>query len=143
MSSAPGIFRELHPVRHVRALVATWPGRFILVFALAQLLLPLRYYVGRRDPHDERFAWRMFSPMRMAHCRPSFELDGQRFELGSHFHEAWIELAERGRFVVVDAMAKHVCEQHPGSTVVVALDCTYLDRPPRHYGGVDLCRASL
>ena len=53
------------PVAHIKALAATWRGRFILVFVLSQLLLPLHYYVGRRDPHDERFAWRMFSPMRM------------------------------------------------------------------------------
>ena len=47
-------------------LLATWRGRFIAVFIATQLVLPLRYYVLRDDEHDERFAWRMFSPMRMA-----------------------------------------------------------------------------
>lgn len=143
MNAIANALREVHPVRHVRALLGTWRGRFILVFVLVQLLLPLQYYLGRRDPHDERFAWRMFSPMRMAQCRPSFSVDGQPFDLASHFHEAWIELAQRGRFVVVEDMARQVCEQHPSSSVVVSLDCRYLDGSRRHYGGFDLCHASL
>ena len=129
----------MDPIRHLRALVATWPGRFILVFVAVQLLLPLHYYVARRDPHDERFAWRMFSPMRMAKCTPKVALDGRPLALETTFHEAWIELAQRGRFVVVEAMAEHLCKQHPGSSVTVSLDCTYLDRDPQTYGGFDMC----
>ena len=125
------------------ALLATWPGRFIAVFVLVQLLLPLHYYVGRRDPHDERFAWRMFSPMRMTHCTPHVAIDGSPFSLPSEFHEAWIELAERGRFVVVEAMAEKLCGEHPGSSVEISLDCTYLDRAPRTWGGYDMCRAPM
>ncbi len=131
----------MDPIRHVRALAATWRGRFILAFVAIQLALPLVYYTVRRDPHDERFAWRMFSPMRMTKCQPRFVLDGKPLELGSMFHEAWIELAQRGRFVVVEEMARHVCEQHPGSTLTVTLDCNYIDRGPQSYGGHDLCKA--
>ncbi len=123
----------------LRALLATWRGRFIAVFLLAQLALPLRYYVAHRDPHDERFAWRMFSPMRLAHCAPHFEVDNKAVNLGALFHEAWIELAKRGRFVVVEAMAARLCEQHPGARVVVSLDCTYVDREARSWGGHDMC----
>ncbi|MBW2464764.1 MAG: hypothetical protein JRH11_24155, partial [Deltaproteobacteria bacterium] len=36
----------------------------IVAFLAFQLLLPLRYYMGS-DEFDERFAWRMFSPIRM------------------------------------------------------------------------------
>jgi hypothetical protein len=133
----------MNPARHVRALISTWRGRFILVFVASQLLLPLRYYVAHRDPHDERFAWRMFSPMRMAHCSPKFALDGKPLELEATFHDAWIKLAERGRFVVIEAMADHVCKQHPGSSVTVSLDCTYLDRDPASYGGYDMCQVPL
>ena len=130
----------MNPVRHVRALVSTWRGRFIVAFLAIQLLLPLRYYVAHRDPHDERFAWRMFSPMRMARCQPHFAVDGKPLELGTVFHEAWVELAERGRFVVVEAMAEHVCKQHPGSSVTVSLDCKYVDRDDQTYGGYDMCK---
>ena len=130
----------MNPVRHVRALVSTWRGRFIIAFLAIQLLLPLRYYVAHRDPHDERFAWRMFSPMRMARCQARFALDGKPLDLGTVFHEAWIELAERGRFVVIEAMADHLCKQHPGSAVNVSLDCKYVDRPDESYGGYDMCK---
>lgn len=131
----------MSPVAHIKALAATWRGRFILVFVLSQLLLPLHYYVGRRDPHDERFAWRMFSPMRMTRCAPRITIDGQPLALASEFHEAWIELAERGRFVVVEAMGARLCREHPGADVEVSLDCTYLDRPAASFGGYDMCIA--
>ena len=130
-------------IRHLRALTSTWTGRFILAFVAIQLLLPVHYYLGRRDPHDERFAWRMFSPMRMAHCTPHFTLDHKPLALDSVFHEAWIEIAERGRFVVVEAMAARLCEMHPGSSVVVSMDCAYLDREPRTWGGFDMCQVPL
>lgn len=130
----------MKPLAHLKALLATWRGRFILVFVLAQLLLPLHYYVGRRDPHDERFAWRMFSPMRMAKCKPEITIDGAPVALASQFHEAWIEIAERGRFVVLEAMGAKLCHDHPGSDVEVSLDCTYLDRPAATFGGYDICK---
>jgi hypothetical protein len=122
-----------------RALLATWRGWFIAAFLIVQFTLPLHYYLARRDPHDERFAWRMFSPMRLARCAPKFAIDGKPVNLAAQFHEAWIELAQRGRFVIVEAMAAQLCRQRPGAHVVVSLDCTYLDREPRTWGGHDLC----
>ena len=133
---APGALTSL-PV--IGPLLGTWRGRFILLFVAAQLLLPLTYYVARRDPHDERFAWRMFSPMRMARCTTSFVMDGQPINLGAEFHEAWLELAKRGRFVVIEAMGTQLCAEHPGKDIEVSLSCTYLDRPPQAYGGWDIC----
>jgi hypothetical protein len=131
----------MHPVAHIKALAATWRGRFIIVFVLSQLLLPLHYYLGRRDPHDERFAWRMFSPMRMTKCTPQFAIDGKPVSLAREFHEAWLALAERGRFVVVEAMGAKLCHDHPGSSVTVSLDCAYIDRPAASFGGYDMCIA--
>lgn len=122
----------MNPAGHVRALVATWRGRFILAFLVVQLLAPLTYYFARRDPHDERYAWRMFSPMRMAQCKVDFAVDGQQLNLYSKFHEAWVEIAERGRFVVIEKMAAKLCEDNKGKPVEVTLDCTYLDRKPLH-----------
>jgi hypothetical protein len=120
-------------------LLTTWRGRFIVAFLLVQLLLPLRYYIAHRDPHDERFAWRMFSPIRMAQCTPSVTIDGAPASLGAEFHEAWIEIAKRGRFGVVEAMGAKLCAKYPGKEVHLSLDCTYLDRPARSYGGYDMC----
>ncbi len=120
-------------------MLGTWRGRFIVAFLLVQLLLPLRYYIAHRDPHDERFAWRMFSPLRMATCSPQVTIDDAPARLGAEFHEAWVEIAKRGRFVVVEAMGKKLCAKYPGKEVRVSLDCTYLDREPRTYGGFNIC----
>lgn len=129
----------MSPGRHLRALLATWRGRFIAAFLAVQMLVPLSYYVVRRDPHDERFAWRMFSPMRMTRCRPAFTVDGQPVALGSRFHEAWIEIASRGRRVVLEAMATKLCNDHPGAKVGLSLECAYLDRPSAQLGHPDMC----
>jgi len=129
----------MDPVRHVRALVATWRGRFILAFLAIQLLAPLHYYLLRRDPHDERYAWRMFSPMRMARCDAQLSIDGEQVALYSKFHEAWVEIAQRGRFTVIEEMAAKLCEDNKGKRVEVSLDCTYIDRKPAHYGGQNMC----
>jgi hypothetical protein len=127
----------------LRALVATWRGRFILAFLVTQLLLPLHYYVLRRDPHDERFAWRMFSPMRMAKCKASFVVDGQPVALGSEFHEAWTGMVERGRMTVIEEMAHRLCAKRPGKPLIVTLQCSYVDRPNVTYGPADLCTRPL
>ena len=120
-------------------MLATWRGRLILLFVAIQLLVPLRYYIAHRDPHDERFAWRMFSPIRMVRCQLSVERDGAPLPLGREFHEAWLEMAQRGRFAVVEAMGAELCRRYPDTRIEVRLDCTYLDNEPRTYGGYDMC----
>lgn len=125
-------------MRALRALLSTWRGRFIVAFIAIQALLPLHYYTVRRDPHDERYAWRMFSPMRMASCRLAFTVDSAPVDLGSKFHEAWIGVAQRGRAVVIEEMARKLCRENPGKPVDVRIECTYLDRPAATFGG-DLC----
>ena len=128
-------------VRALEALSSTWRGRFILAFLALQLLLPMHYYTVRRDPHDERFAWRMFSPMRMSRCSAQFSVDGAPVVLGTRFHEAWIEIANRGRHVVLEAMAEKLCADHPGKPVALSLDCNYLDRPAEQLRRIDMCTA--
>jgi len=133
------LLRETARVTKLSALMSTWQGRFIAVFVIAQLLLPLHYYLARKDPHDERFAWRMFSPMRMARCVPSVAIDDRPVNLGSEFHEAWLEIAARGRFSVLEAMGAALCAKHPKAEVRLSIQCTYLDREPQSYGGYDMC----
>lgn len=130
---------QLARIPHLGALLSTWRGRFIAVFVIAQLALPILYYAGRKDPHDERFAWRMFSPMRMTRCLPTAAIDGKPFNLGAEFHEAWLEIASRGRFVVIEAMGARLCAEHPKAEVRIGLDCTYIDGTQRSYGGYDMC----
>ncbi len=137
------LFRRIAP--RVRALATSRRalGIAITVFVVIQLLLPLHYYIARRDPHDERFAWRMFSPMRMTRCQPKVLLDGKPFDLRNEFHEAWVETAARGRFSVIEAMGARLCATHPGTEVRFSIDCTYLDREPRTFGGYDMCTVPL
>jgi hypothetical protein len=130
----------VNPAAHLSALSRTWRGRFILAFLVLQLLLPLHYYLFRHDPHDERFAWRMFSPMRMTQCAVRYTVDNQPVQLGGEFHEAWIEIAKRGRYSVLEGMASKLCAEHPGKPVGLSVDCTYLDRPASHVGHADMCK---
>jgi hypothetical protein len=129
--------------RGVLALARTWQGCVILLVLASQLMLPIHYYTARRDPHDERFAWRMFSPMRMTKCVPQFTVDNQPINLGAEFHEAWIEIAKRGRFIVIEQMAARLCEKHPGAAVHVVVDCQYLGKPNATWGGYDMCKVPL
>lgn len=89
-----------------------WPNGFIVAFVAVQLILPLHYYMVRIDSHDERFAWRMFSPTRMVTCDVAFTVDGQPVATSREFHQAWSEIAVRGRRVVIEEMGAHLCAKH-------------------------------
>jgi hypothetical protein len=116
-----------------------WPGWFIGAFVVVQLLLPLHYYCVRRDQHDERFAWRMFSPTRMVRCELTMTLDDQPVVLEQTFHEAWLALAARGRRTVIEAMGQRLCAERKGAVVVARATCTPLRGDVYHLGGFDLC----
>lgn len=131
----------LDRIPHLGPLLRTWHGRVIVLVVVSQLLLPLHYYLVRRDRHDERFSWRMFSPMRMTRCEPQLTIDDKRVELLSEFHPAWTTLAERGRLTVLEAMGAHLCAKYPGKSVRFLVSCQYIDRDPIVFGGFNLCEA--
>lgn len=103
---------------------------FALAFVAVQALLPLRYYLGS-DRYDERFAWRMFSPIRMVQCSAEVELDGERLELGAVFHSAWLALIERGRLDVTAAAVRRICRLNPGRRVSLEYTCRESDGAER------------
>jgi len=113
---------------------AAW---FIHLFVAVQLALPLSYYTCGADRYDERFAWRMFSPIRMVRCRLQLAVGDERTPVSLYqtFHEAWVSTANRGRSEVVLAMAHHLCRQHPGQPVYVDVTCHTLDDAVDHRGG--------
>lgn len=115
---------------------------FALLYVGVQALLPLRYYLGE-DRYDERFAWRMFSPIRMLRCEAQVQVDGQPLELGAQFHSAWLALVERGRQDVTDAVVRRVCLTHPGQAVTLRYACRESDGAVTELarGDVDLCAA--
>jgi hypothetical protein len=125
---------------------------WIHAYVAFQLVMPAGYYCWRRDTNDERFAWRMFSSVRMARCGSGPDLrappelavgaDKRPINLRETFHTAWIELAQRGRVEVIEAMVARVCGDRPGEPVFVRYDCRQIDGTirPGSSGGWDVCR---
>lgn len=115
-------------------------------FIAFMIATPLSYYTVRSDPYDERFAWRMFSTMRMVKCKPQWTVGEpkQVVQLGKTFHEAWIGIARRGRQSVTGPMSEHLCEKNPGKPVRLWLSCRSLtgERKFLSEGEDDLCGGS-
>ena len=85
---------------------------------VAQLVLPLSYYMGEQR-EDERFAWRMFSAVRMSPCKggASATLEsGARvqIQLVGVAHVAWIALLQRNRARVVHRFLEDQCAASEG-----------------------------
>lgn len=106
---------------------------FIVLFLGSQLLIPLTYYLNRGDPYDaydERFAWRMFSPIRMVRCDVTLSEDRGD---GPHALQASREMAlpwdnwmKRGHRRVILGFARHRCEaaQNAGEALAFYADVT-------------------
>lgn len=101
-------------------------GVFV-VAVLVQAAVPLGYYLGE-DRFDERFAWRMFSAVRVYDCNfGAYETrDGseQPVNLMSTIHVAWITTLRRGREAVMDRYLDWRCEQEGVSAARVVNRCT-------------------
>ena len=106
---------------------------FILAFVIIQLCIPLHYYLLRKDENDERFAWRMFSPIHMRQCRTKLLLDDQLVVLPRKFHQAWIRIANRGRMHVINQMASKLCAENPGKSVRISVVCRAANGRQFHY----------
>lgn len=105
-------------------------GWVIAAFFVIQLLIPLRYYFGS-DLYDERFAWRMFSRVRVQECSAEVTEDGARLTvLGSGPREPgilpapWHSLLSRNRPAVVRRFLSWRCEaEGERATVRVTTIC--------------------
>jgi hypothetical protein len=91
------------------------PAWLWLLVAL-QLAIPASYYLGRDDPDDERFAWRMFSVVRLKRCEVSAsesDASGLRrpIEISSSLHASWVRSLERGRGSVIEHFLALRCAQ--------------------------------
>jgi hypothetical protein len=97
-------------------------------FVAIMIATPLSYYTVRSDRYDERFAWRMFSTMRMVRCSPKWMVgeSSQPIKLGRTFHEAWVGIARRARRSVTGPMTDFLCEKNPGQPVRLLLTCRSL-----------------
>ena len=102
---------------------------FIALWLAVQFGVPLHYYLGSQ-PFEERFAWRMFSPVRMVACQTKFidASDGasQPVRVGTDLHETWAHLMSRARSSVVEAYGRRWCdtERAAGRHPVLHVDVT-------------------
>lgn len=108
----------------------------IAAVVLFNVALPLSYYIGRSDsplaPYDERFAWRMFSPVRIARCQVDlFDASSgglREIPLTRELHVVWINLLKRARPSVVDrALDKFCGEGGADADIRISLVCTPAD----------------
>jgi hypothetical protein len=104
-------------------------------FVLFQLIAPLTYYL-RDDPYDERFAWRMFSAVRLYRCQTrAYDVledeDGRErvrpVHLMSFVHVAWVTTLRRNRRDVVLAFLERRCEESDASRARLVNHCVGTD----------------
>ncbi|MFN7697840.1 MAG: hypothetical protein ACK6CU_31135 [Deltaproteobacteria bacterium] len=94
------------------------------------VLVPLRYYaLPDHDPYDERFAWRMFSAVRVQRCEVEVTETTlgreRRVNLTTILPMPWIALVERNRPAVQRELLAYLCERPTEpSAVVVVSECT-------------------
>ena len=123
-------------------------ANLVIGLVLAILVVtPLSYYTVRSDRYDERFAWRMFSSIRMARCKvaPVVGNPPRPVLLRKTFHEAWINIARRGRRSVIRPMVEKICEDNPGQPVHMRLPCRHVEGKVTTEldGKADLCKGGL
>lgn len=106
---------------------------FIVVAVLAQLLVPPTYYL-RDDPYDERFAWRMFSGVRLQECELGvFETRGAGEQAVNPYQvvpAGWVEGLKRNRRRVVERYLTLRCEREGTTQVRVENRCVEVDGTP-------------
>ena len=103
---------------------------FFLAIVAIQLVVPLTYYI-REDPYDERFAWRMFSGIRVQRCETrAFETSEgveRELALGQLVHVAWVTHLRRNRRDVVEGLLSRRCREREVTHARVANTCRAAD----------------
>ncbi len=80
--------------------------------------MPLGYYLGWRSPADERFAWRMFSAVRLDRCeaavtetvRDGASTAARPLPLRETLQRGWLVQLTRGQPRVVDRILARACD---------------------------------
>lgn len=105
---------------------------FIVVFLAVQIALPVSYYLGD-DVWDERFAWRMFSHIRMSSCKTQAvgvreDSRQQRIRIWRDVQIAWRNLVKRNRDAVIRGFVRRQCQQGEWAQVKVRNFCQKPDK---------------
>jgi hypothetical protein len=97
---------------------------WLWLLVAVQVAIPASYYLRSSDLEDERFAWRMFSDVRLMRCRVRASVLGPHgrtdLSLGRTLHSSWIHGLERGR--------RRVIERYLSSRCAPAVQAAVLDR---------------
>jgi hypothetical protein len=104
------------------------PSLLLGAYLALQLLIPLRYYLGFSSPRDERFAWRMFSILRLEKCgagmteevRDGGTVRARNASLESLLPQRWLEEVRSGWDPVIERVLERQCRADP-SVVRVTL----------------------
>ncbi|HEX5657114.1 MAG TPA: hypothetical protein VFX59_07955 [Polyangiales bacterium] len=90
----------------------TRPALWLWLLVAVQVAIPASYYL-RAERDDERFAWRMFSAVRLRRCEVSaYDVHGparRRVDVPHALHASWIRSLERGRPNVIDRFLATRC----------------------------------
>lgn len=78
--------------------------------------------------HDERFAWRMFSPLHYSKCRIEFfSSNNTAIKLEPLFQTAWIDLLQMCRLSVMQSVTRHLCNIQPNQPPILYRRITHYD----------------
>jgi len=87
-----------------------------------QIAIPASYYLRDTGRDDERFAWRMFSGVRLKRCTALLrEQQGGRavpVPLRGALHSSWIHAVERGRQRVIERFLSARCDRGADSVLL-------------------------
>lgn len=101
-------------------------AKWLWLLVALQIAIPAAYYV-RGDRDDERFAWRMFSAVRVQRCRvrafESLGAEQRRIDLDSALHSGWVRALERGRERVIERLLRTRCRQRSVTSSELRRDC--------------------
>ncbi len=102
---------------------------FIACYLVAQVALPLGYYLGLRAPADERFAWRMFSAARLDRCEAAVTVRDtasgppRPFPLDEPLQRGWVVQLTRGQPRVVEGVLARACEEAGAISATLVRRC--------------------
>ena len=95
-----------------------------------QVAIPASYYLWRSPTDDERFAWRMFSAVRLKRCTVQvFDDEGasdkRPLALAHAAHASWVRSMTRGRQRVIERFLATRCAGRRAAEPVLFRHCAW------------------
>lgn len=104
---------------------------FLWLLVAVQVAIPASYYLRKSDLDDERFAWRMFSAVRVKRCTVElFEVGSageHPVDLEKALHSSWRSALARGRTRVIQHFLAEHCERTAAERLEFLRSCRDAD----------------